>query len=158
MKDPIYVSDVRSLIWMPIICSVGGIICLSLQEFFGAVFCFVLAVLFAVPLILWRKHLFKKILIDEEGFKVFYNSRIINKIRWDEIIEIKMVQKFHLYFCISSKDSLLVHNKLIKNNSVINIHVTDNIFQTLLYHKDKISVKVQNFDQLPLSWQKAISE
>ena len=158
MKEPIFVSSVLVLVGMPLICIISGVAVIPFSWQFS-LFCFGLALLWCVPTIVLRKSLFKKILITEDGIKTFYRANIIKSIKWEEIVETRIVFAFNPYICFS-KGKLIEKPKrwqLPKHDSIVSVNLFSKAGQEILRYKEKIKNSIKDIELLPKHWQKALS-
>ena len=77
-KEMFAMTDIWALFALPVLSFVSSIILLILREWFPALFCFLLGLLFTIPLVIWRKLFFAKIRLTDEGVCRFFGDELIN--------------------------------------------------------------------------------
>ncbi len=144
-KEMFVMQDIWALFGLPVLSFVSSIILLILREWFPALFCFLLGLLFTIPLVIWRKLFFAKIRLTDEGVCRFFGDEIINKICWNDIVEVRVLAKRCVYFLDKPYDE-----KVIPLNYKTNIcfNLTKKNFANLLQFKEKFKDKITDISLL----------
>lgn len=149
MKKPKYISVPFFYSIYPLIGFVGGIVMIFYNEISGAIFCFLGGIFFAVPLIIFRKLFFKKMIIDEEGIKTYYRKTIIKDLKWEDIKESKVNpgNKVQILF---TDTTFHTGKESYKDTFGIFVNIGNPTFGKALYkYADKIPVPIKDIDRLP---------
>lgn len=138
-----------SLPWLfivfPIIPFILGIILIPLQWRVTLLF-IGLALLFGIPVIIWRKFIFGKISLDEKGVSEIYKNKIISQINWEEMKKV-LVQRISISFHKSSdKNNMWLMKNYIAFRLIENYKERlelENICQIINENKHKIPCSIE---------------
>lgn len=136
------------MIALPLLC---GIIVLFFGEFYGAIVCFVIALLFTLPIIIFRKKFFSKMIINEYGIKVYYKHIVIKEILWKNIKEAQATLTSHGGQITFTDTSFYTGKEKWKNWNFIFVNLNSEFAIELYKYKSKIPVPIKDLDKLPNS-------
>ena len=107
---------------------------------------------FFIIVILLRKQLFAKILIDEHGIKMFYRKVATRQIEWKEIqgAQAMLANEVQIFFA-KDRDILSTQKKRLeraKEMFIVRLGAKAQA-QALYQYKDKIPVSIRDLDKLP---------
>ena len=115
------------------------------------------ALIYPLPVILLRKLFFRKMIINEDGFTIYYRNKIVKQLLWENIKEAKAIPTpfggeidFTDTFFYTGKDKW-------KNKDCIFVNLKTNFAIELYKYKDKIPVKIKDLDRLSYEVRKRLS-
>lgn len=150
MKKPQYsIRTTWAFILFPIIPFISTIILLLLKEWFPALFCFIIFLIIFILVFTGRRLIFSKMLIDEEGIKIYYKNNVIKNINWLDINDCR-IQSNQLI--VTKYSGLLNNQKTILTNQkkLIWINLDKKPFaQELHKHLNKIKVPIKGLENVP---------
>ncbi len=150
MKKAKFIGPVYLFAYIIPIVLAMSIVCLIFKEYVGAGCLFALFVLIVAFIIGYRKILFRKLLIDDEGLTLFYNKKIVKKLKWEEITFAQISQPTR-WVCITFSDRPLYSGKESWKNNEMAITFTTNFssFKTLFSYKERIPVEIEGLGKMP---------
>ena len=137
---------------LPTLSFFASIVLLFLNEWYPALVCFIVCIIFMLPLIIWRKWFFMQILINEDGLKTFYKDYIFSEIKWNEIKDAKVttITYYDAYISFSKLPNIFVNTKMaIKDKSIINVRLNSKPGNVLIKYYKKIPIEIRDFEKLP---------
>ena len=90
-------------------------------EFYPALVCFCIAIVYLIPIIIFRKSIFSKMLINENGIKVLFRKKVIKQIKWNEIKDAIIIETSHGGRIMFSETPLYTGKDKWKNKNKISI-------------------------------------
>ncbi len=148
MQKSKYISYPFIYFLLILFCLFFGILTFCLKEIYGGIFCFAVAILFAIPLIFLRKRFFLKMIIDETGIKTFYRNHLERELKWKDIIVVQAVPTAHGGQILLSDKPLFTGKERWKNWKEIFISFNSSFAIYLFKYKDKIPVEIIDLDKL----------
>lgn len=148
MKKPKYIAYPFTYLVLIILPIISSIIVLLYKEYAGAIVCFCMGVLFAIPYIIFRKKFFAKMIIDDEGFKIYYRKQIVRELKWKDIKDAQAIPTSyggHIFF---ANKPLYTGKESWKNTYEIFVRCNSNFIVELYKHKDKIPVPIRDLEKL----------
>lgn len=159
MEKPKYYSFPLFYLIILVFFALGVIFLFCFQQFIPAILCLIILLLWQVPLIVFRKNYFKKIIINERGITFFYKQKITNDIRWEDIKDALAIPKGIILLdepinLIEAKKNALswieVHRFFISFKS--------KYFLVLCKYKNKIPVDIRDLEKINQLIAKQISK
>ena len=147
MKKAKYITNPYINFVLIIVPLIGMLVSLIFKDMWGVILCLCLIFFCGFFLILLRKTLFLKLLIDEKGFKTFYRGNIIKQLNWEDIQDIKA--KSNIIFF--SDKPLYSDKEEWKNGKEIFVRINSKFVIYLFKYKDKIPVPIKDLDKLSKS-------
>lgn len=144
-KDIYVIPQIWLLFGMPTISFLATILLLILQEWYPALACFILCLIFILPLIIWRKLFFSKIKITSDGISRIYKNEVIKKIPWENLVEVRVVPKYSIYFLDEAYDK---NKTLLQYRTNITFYLTKKNIEYLLSYKEKFKSKITDISLL----------
>ena len=150
MEESKFISNPLWYLIMLSLFVICGIITLIFEEFGGAIACFVIALLFSLPLIFLKKYFFAKMLINEQGIKIYYGKNILRELNWQDIIfaQIEPTAKGFEFLLSDKVDNL--NNAKWQNWDIISINFSSNLILEIYNYKDKINIPINKLEILPI--------
>lgn len=148
MKNAKYVSNpfvYMILIISPIIVSIITLCC---QEYYGALACLCIAVLFSVPLILLRKRFFIKMIIDQQGIRTYYKNKLIKDLKWENIKDAQAIPTSSGGQIIFSDNPLYSGKDKWKNSKEIFVSMNSNFAIYLFEYSKNIPIAIKDIEKL----------
>lgn len=152
MKKPKFLSDVKTYIIF--MCSP---LCLTIISLFyhsmdGIYLSIIIFMIIAIPLIIFRKQFFLKMLINENGITKYYGKKIIKELKWEDIKDVLVVNGRQIIFSDILIDfDPIYYGKELKN-VVIDIYMQRGgctyFFLELCKYKNRIPVEIRCIDRL----------
>ncbi len=128
-----------------LIIIIDTIILLCFKEFWGALLGFCFAILLAIPLIVFRKFFFKKMLLNETGAYLSYRDKILRAVKWEDVKEIQYRSGI---FTLSDKP-LYTGKEKYKNTFEINILTNSKFIIEFYKYAYKIPVPIKEINKMP---------
>ena len=97
-------------------------------------------------------------LIDEEGFKIFYRGNITKQLKWENIKEARAYIDGYGGLIIFSDKPLYEGKERWKNSKEIFVRMNSKFVIYLFQYKDKIPVPIKDLDKLPKSIQERLQK
>lgn len=158
MKKAKYINNPLIYILLIILPIVGGIVTLCFKEYIGCIVCFGISIIFCIPLIIFRKRFFLKMIVDEQGIRTCYRKNIIKDIEWEKIKDALAVNNSHGGYIILSDKNLYTGKDSWKNSKEIFIMMNSDFAIEFYKYKDKVSVPIKNINCLSPSIVERISK
>ena len=118
---------------------------LCFKEFLAALLVFSFAILFTIPLIIFRKFFFKKMLLNETGIYLSYKKKVLREIKWEDVKDIQ----YRVRVFILSDKQLYTGNERYKNTFEINIFTNSEFITEFYKNAYKIPVPIKEIDKMP---------
>lgn len=149
MKKEKYITNPYIYIMMIALPVLSGIICLICKEFYGSIVCFIIALVYSLPFVIFRRKFFSKMIIDENGIRVFYKHNVIKELLWENIKEVQATPTSHGGQISFTDTSFYRGKEKWKNWDGIFVNLNSDFAIELYKYKDKIPVEIKDLDKLP---------
>lgn len=135
------------LVCLPSFIALIGIILIPFQ-WIGTMFCFAVAILFALPVLILHEHIYAQFSIDQDGIALVYKNKIMRQIRWEEVRLITLRGTWLNFYKTSDKKEM--HS--LKNQIGLDLMpdykknpYTENICKIIKNNKQKIQAPIETF-------------
>ena len=157
-KEKYIVNHFLTLALIIIFFGFSAIVLIICKEYWAGIFSIISGFLLASPYIFMRKIAFAKMLINEEGFKIFYRGNIIKQLKWEDIKDVKAIPDGYGGTIFFSDKPLYEGKERWKNSKEISVRMYSKFAIYLFQYKDKIPVPIRDLDKLPKSIQEKLQK
>ena len=149
MKKAKYISNPFIYLSGEIMPILGIITTLIVKDYYALIFCVCIFLLWPLPIVFMRKLMFRKMLINEEGFTIYYGKSIVNKLLWKDIKDTQVLLTGQGARILFSDKPLYVGKERWRNYDCIFVNFKTSFAIELYKYKDKIPVEIKGFEKLP---------
>ena len=143
-----YISNPFIYLSGEILIFAGIITTLIIKDFYALLLCICVAIIYILPVIILRKHWFRKMIINEEGITIYYRNSIVKQLFWKDIKEAQATPTPY-GGQISFTDTVFYQGKeKWKNWNCIFVNLKTRFAIELYKYKDKIPVEIKDLEQL----------
>ncbi len=134
------------VVLFPFVCLISTILCAVFQEWIGFIITFLILIFVVSILIIYRKKLFLKMIINENGIITYYRNNIEKKLDWEKIIDAQFINES----IFLSDNKLYIGKERWKNFFEVSINLNRKLFAQEFYkYIDKIPVNIRGLENLP---------
>ena len=149
MEKAKYISNPFIYLSGEIITVLGIITTLVIKDYYALLFCICVSIVYLIPVIILRKLWFRKMLINEEGFTIYYGKSIVKKLLWEDIKEAQATATSFVGEITFSDKPLYQGKEKWKNWNCIFVNLKTSFAAELYKYKDKIPVEIKGLEKLP---------
>ena len=148
MKKAKYISNPFIYLSGEIILIAGIITTLIIKDFYALIFCICVAIIYILPVIILRKLMFRKMIINEDGITIYYRNSIVKQLLWENIKEAQATPTSYGGQITFSEKPFYQGKEKWKNWNCIFVNLKTSFAIELYKYKDKIPVAINNLDSL----------
>ena len=143
MEKPVGIYKFMMLLFVfPILAFALSISGFIVQDYFSAISILVVGLFFGGLGFFYRKWIFLRVLINDDGIKEFYGKKVLTDTKWEEIVKAR----------IDSPDGRWQIFFTKTDNTEIKIMLYSRWEQAVLKYKHKIPVPITELETLPKVW------
>lgn len=124
------------------------LITLIIKDFYALIFCVCVTIVYLLPIIILRKLMFRKMIINEEGITIYYRNSIVKQLLWEDIKEAQATPTSYGGQITFTETTFYQGKEKWKNWNLIFINLKSDFAIELYKYKDKIPVQINNLEKL----------
>lgn len=148
MKKAKYISNPFIYLSGEIIIIAGIITTLVIKDFYALMLCICVSIIYIIPIIILRKLMFRKMIINEEGLTIYYRNSLVKQLFWKDIKDAQAIITAQGGRILFSDKALYTGKERWRNWNCIFVNLKTSFAIELYKYKDKIPVQINNFEQL----------
>ena len=148
MKKAKYISNPFIFLSGEIILIAGIISTLIIKDFYALLFCICVAIIYILPVIILRKLMFRKMLINEDGITIYYRNSIVKQLLWENIQEAQATPTSYGGQIKFSETPSYQGKEKWKNWNCIFVNLKTSFAIELYKYKDKIPLQINHLEKL----------
>lgn len=149
MKKAKYINYPFSYLSLVLFFLICFIILMIFKEYWGGIISLAFGFLVAIPFIIFRKQVLKKMLINETEIVVYYKNQIVKKLKWVDIKYAQYQNDPHGHIFTLSDKPLYEKREAYKNIDEINIRTNSKFIIEFYKFAYKIPVPIKEIDKMP---------
>lgn len=115
-----------------------------------SVCCFCFSIISLIVIIIFRKKIFSKLVIDDSGLHLCYKKIVLKEILWQEIKTIRVNSSANFGGqLVFSKNIIQSEKEMLLDKKSIAVNLSSKEMIDLYKYKNKFPVEITNIDKLP---------
>lgn len=158
MKKAKYISNPFIYLSGLIFPIAGILITLIIKDFYALIFCVCVTIVYLLPIIILRKLMFRKMIINEEGITIYYRNSIVKQLFWEDIKDAKVIMTAQGGRILFSDKTLYSGKEEWRNWNCVFVNLKTSFAAELYKYIHKINITIKGFEKLPSSIKNKINQ